>query len=800
MKEILEKMTEKSREALEQAVFLAGKRGNPEIKPLHLVLKIIEKKEGLIGSVLEKTPDKGALVLKDLQSELERLPRVSGASQAPYPSRDFLELLGEAEKEASQAGDRFISSLSLVLAIFSGKFKDLEGLFKRNALGKNKLQELAKTVKKGGGMEEASSENNLEALQKYTKDLSCLARQGKLDPVIGRDKELRRVIQVLTRRTKNNPVLIGEPGVGKTAIAEGLALRILNKDVPELLFDKKVLALDLASMLAGAKYRGDFEDRLKSLIKEVIASEGEIILFIDELHTLVGAGKLDGAMDAGQMLKPALARGELRVIGATTLNEYKKFIEKDKALERRFQTVLVDEPSPEEALTMLRGLKNRYEDHHGVRIQDQALKSAVHLSHRYISDRFLPDKAIDLIDEAASRLNIEIHSVPSYMDEIHRKILELQIEQKALLKEKDDESKKRLKIVKSELKDLEKKKKSLSEKLEKEKSKIVEIRNLKKQINELELELGEAEREGFLDKAAKLKHGELPALKSELREKEKDKNNLKTEENLLTEEVGPEEVAQVVAQWTGIPVHKMLQTEATRLLNMEESLRKRVLGQDKALSLISDAIRRSRAEISEPNCPVGSFIFLGPTGVGKTETAKALSEFLFDSEKSLIRLDMSEYMEKHSVARLIGAPPGYVGFEEGGQLTEKVRRQPYSVILIDEIEKAHPDIFNVLLQVLDDGRLTDGQGRTVDFRNSILIMTSNLGSDILISDKLKPDEKRKKVLEVLKSHFRPEFLNRIDETVIYNSIDEKQIEDIVKIQVERVGKRLKTKKRIEVRS
>lgn len=791
MQKLIEKMTQKSREAFQEALLLAQKEQNPSIEPVHLILEILRQKESLASQILESMNVNKALLIEDVEGELALLPKVSGSSSPPFPSNDFVQLLTTAEKEAERLGDSYISTEIFILAILFSSQKSLKGSFqKQNVNSSNFLKALRKS-KGNKRIKSQNPENHFNVLAKYSRDLTELAEQGKLDPVIGRDKEIRRLIQVLSRRTKNNPVLIGEPGVGKTAIAEGLALRILKKDVPEALFGKRILALDLGSMIAGTKYRGEFEDRLKALIAEVSSSEGQIFLFIDELHTLVGAGKTEGAMDAGQMLKPALARGELRTIGATTLDEYRKFIEKDKALERRFQVILVNEPSPEDSLTILRGLKEKYELHHGVRIKDSALLSAVQLSHRYISDRFLPDKAIDLIDEAASRLNIEIHSVPAVIDEKQRKIIHLQVEKKALVKEKDKASKKRCLEIDNILKDLEGKTKSLKTQLENEKSSILRLRSLKKEVELVKQNIERSEREGALDQAAELKYGRLPQLKKELADLEKQAQT-KTENTLLKEELGSEEIAELVSQWTGIPLQKMLKTEAEKLLTMEEHLRQRVLGQDQALSLISDSVRRARAEISDPNRPVGSFIFLGPTGVGKTETAKALAEFLFDTEKSLLRLDMSEYMEKHSVSRLIGAPPGYVGFEEGGQLTEKVRRQPYSLILIDEIEKAHPDVFNILLQLLDEGRLTDGQGRTVDFRNTILIMTSNIGSDILIDESIKKEERQKQVMDRMKKHFRPEFLNRIDELVIYNSLEKKQIEDIVKMQVREVGERLKS--------
>ena len=793
MQRLIEKMTHKSVEAFQSAILEVQKNQNPSIEPVSFLLAVLKENDNLVCQVLESLNVNRQALISDLQKEEAGLPKVSGSHQTPVPSQELIALIAQAEQAANQEADSYISTEHFILAVFSlSSLKKIRSLFEKWNLNKDNFSQALKKLKGSKKISTKNPENEFQVLQKYTRDLTNLAEQGKLDPVIGRDKEIRRVIQVLSRRTKNNPVLIGEPGVGKTAIAEGLALRILNKDVPELLYGKKIMALDLASLIAGTKYRGEFEDRLKALISEVSSSNGEIILFIDELHTLVGAGKTDGAMDAGQMLKPALARGELRSIGATTLDEYRKFIEKDKALERRFQTVLVDEPSLKDSLTILRGLKERYELHHGVRIKDSALVSAVQLSHRYITDRFLPDKAIDLIDEAASRLNIEIHSVPAVIDENQRKVLHLQIEKKALFKEKDESSQKRCLEIDKELKVLEERDKTLKAQLENERASILKLRSLKKEIETAKQTMDRCEREGILDKAAELKYGILPDLQKQIKaleDKAQDKNKKKN--SLLKEEVGPEEIAEVVSQWTGIPLKKMLQTETEKLLNMEEHLRKRVIGQDHALNLISDSIRRARADLSSPDNPLGSFIFLGPTGVGKTETAKALAEFLFDTEKLLIRIDMSEYMEKHNVSRLIGAPPGYVGFEEGGQLTEKVRRKPYSVILLDEIEKAHPDIFNILLQVLDEGRLTDGQGKTVDFRNTVLIMTSNIGSDILIQSSLTKEEKNKQVQELLKKSFRPEFLNRVDEVLIYNSLDKAQINQIIQREIKKLEKRLK---------
>jgi ATP-dependent Clp protease ATP-binding subunit ClpB len=678
------------------------------------------------------------------------------------------------------------------LAALKGTASEVQKIFERQRVSAASFEATLNTIRGNQKVTDDSPETKFDVLAKYSRDLTELAENGKLDPVVGREEEIRRVIQVLARRTKNNPVLIGEPGVGKTAIAEGLALRITNRDVPEVLLNKKLMALDMGALVAGAKYRGEFEDRLKAVVKEVAASEGAIILFIDEIHTLVGAGKGDGAMDASQILKPALARGELRCIGATTLDEYREYVEKDKALERRFQTVLVDEPTVPDAITILRGLKEKYEVHHGVRITDAAIVAAVKLSHRYITNRFLPDKAIDLMDEAASRLSIEANSVPTSIDELQRQVMQLQIEREALLKEKDQGARERLTAVEREIEESNKQVKILRAQWEDEKRDIQTLKKTKQDIEHARVEIERAEREGNLGRAAELKYGRLPELEKQL--ERASQAAAKTPHRMLKEEVGPEEIAEVVAKWTGIPVSKMLESETQKLLALEDHLRQRVKGQDHALQVVADAIRRARAEISDPNRPIGSFIFLGPTGVGKTETAKALAEFMFDTEEAVIRIDMSEYMEKHAVSRLIGAPPGYVGYEEGGQLTERVRRRPYSVVLLDEVEKAHPEVFNVLLQVLDDGRLTDGQGRTVDFKNTVLIMTSNVGSQALIDDSLNGKQRENAVMDALRAHFRPEFLNRIDETVIFNPLGAEQLQEIVKVQLGVVEKRLAEKR------
>ncbi len=793
----IEKMTRKSQEAMQAAAKMAEDRRNPSVEPEHLLLALLQQSEGLVPRILEKAQISVKAVAEELSQKISRFSEVSGAPQKIMASNRLQKLFQTAETESRSMGDTYISTEHFLISALKIGDPDLQSLFKKTGL---KLEAVLKSISEVRGSNKVTDEdpeNKFEVLRKYARDLTALALEGKLDPVVGRDEEIRRVIQVLSRRTKNNPVLIGEPGVGKTAIAEGLALRIIKQDVPDNLVRKKLMSLDLGALIAGAKYRGEFEDRLKAVIKEVTTSDGEIILFIDEIHTLVGAGKAEGAMDAGQLLKPALARGELRCIGATTLDEYKKYIEKDAALERRFQTVLVDEPNVEDAITILRGLKEKYEVHHGVRITDSAIVAAVKLSHRYITSRFLPDKAIDLMDEAASRMSIEIRSVPEEIDEIERKLMQLRIEKEALKKEKEDSARERLKVLEQELTQLNAQNQQLREQWEFEKGGIGQIKKTKVDIETTKHEIEKAERLGDLGKAAELKYGTLPDLEKKLKtfdEKSKTQAQSKSEKKLLKEEVGPEDVAEVVAKWTGIPVAKMLESESQKLLDMEKSMSRRVVGQDQALQVVADAIRRARAEISDPNRPIGSFLFLGPTGVGKTETVKALAEFLFDDEQAIVRIDMSEYMEKHSVSRLVGAPPGYVGYEEGGQLTEAVRRKPYSVVLLDEVEKAHSDVFNILLQVLDDGRLTDGQGRTVDFKNAVLIMTSNIGSSAMIDPQLSEKQKYETVMESLKKHFRPEFLNRVDETVMFKSLGEEQIRNIVRVQLDIVIERLKAKK------
>lgn len=789
----IEKMTRKSQEAMQAAAQMAERRGHPVVEPEHLFATLLNQSEGIVPRILEKSGVSPKALMVDLDTRLERFPKVTGGSKAQASQR-LIKVFSAAEEEARNMGDAYISTEHFLLGLVKSSDSDVSALVKKAGIKTSAVVKAVEEVRGNQKVTDDDPENKYEVLTKYARDLTALAAEGKLDPVVGRDEEIRRVIQVLSRRTKNNPVLIGEPGVGKTAIAEGLAVRILKHDVPENLVGKKLMSLDMGALVAGAKYRGEFEDRLKAVIKEVTSADGQIILFIDELHTLVGAGKTDGAMDAGQLLKPALARGELRCIGATTLDEYRKYIEKDAALERRFQQVLVEEPSIDDAITILRGLKEKYEVHHGVRITDSALVSAVKLSHRYITSRFLPDKAIDLIDEAASKMAIEIGSVPEEIDEIERKLIQLRVEKEALKKEKDEASKDRLGVIETEIKDLQAKNQLLREQWEFEKGGIDEIKKTKEAIEHIKNDIAKAERNADLGKAAELKYGKLPELEKKLSTFVGKAESKKTSSQMLKEEVGPEDVAEVVAKWTGVPVQKMMESEGQKLLDMEKTLGQRVVGQSHALTIVSDAIRRARAEISDPNRPIGTFIFLGPTGVGKTETVKALAEFLFDDEQAVVRIDMSEYMEKHSVSRLVGAPPGYVGYEEGGQLTEAIRRRPYSVVLLDEIEKAHPDVFNILLQVLDEGRLTDGQGRTVDFKNTVLIMTSNVGSQSILDPKMSAKERESAVTEALRNHFRPEFLNRIDETIIFNALGEEQIAGIVKVQLKAIDARLKAKK------
>ncbi|MGE9743397.1 ATP-dependent chaperone ClpB [Bdellovibrio bacteriovorus] len=793
----IEKMTRKSQEAMQAAARLAERKSSPSVEPEHLLMELVQQTEGIVPRILDKLNVPQAQFLAELRTKIDKFPQVTGGGQKMFASPRLEKIFQAAETEAQEWGDSYISTEHFFMAMLKGGDSELNGLFKKNKVTAEAARTALTEIRGKQKVTDDDPENKYEVLNKYARDLTALASEGKLDPVVGRDEEIRRVVQVLSRRTKNNPVLIGEPGVGKTAIAEGLALRIIKHDVPDNLVGKKLMSLDMGALIAGAKYRGEFEDRLKAVIKEVTSSDGQIILFIDELHTLVGAGKTEGAMDAGQLLKPALARGELRCIGATTLDEYRKYIEKDAALERRFQTVMVEEPSVEDAITILRGLKEKYEVHHGIRITDAALVSAVKLSHRYITNRFLPDKAIDLIDEAASKLGIETRSVPEEVDKIERELMQLRIEKEALKKEKDESARERLAVIDKEITELNAKNQLLREQWEFEKGGIEGIKKLKADIEDLKVAVAKAEREGDLGKAAELKYGKLPEAEKKLKaleERSKEGAKSSSENRMLKEEVGPEDVAEVVAKWTGIPVSKMLESESQKLLHMEDSLKHRVVGQDHALTIVADAIRRARAEISDPNRPIGTFMFLGPTGVGKTETVKALAEFLFDDEQAVVRIDMSEYMEKHAVSRLIGAPPGYVGYEEGGQLTESVRRRPYSVVLLDEVEKAHPDVFNILLQVLDDGRLTDGQGRTVDFKNTVLIMTSNVGSQSILDPGMSENQKREAVNEALRERFRPEFLNRIDEIVMFKSLGEAQISGIVKVQLDLVAQRLRAKK------